>query len=131
MLIQCYMGLAWEEEHTTVRGETGSGFQQKQLFLPAQENLLAENSAGGIFFLEKKRKSSLQKKGPILLGYNQSSMPFKRRKPKSCFNPCPPKPACYTSPQQGCNAASLECSNQPLAHVNVHCEWLSFMLFSR
>lgn len=100
MLIQCYTGLAWEEEHTTVRGETDSGFQQKQLFLPAQENLLAENSAGGVFFVRKKkeRKSSLQKKGPILLGYNQSSTSFKRRKPKSRFNPCPlPKPlSCAT-----------------------------------
>lgn len=59
MLIQCYTGLAWEEEHTTVRGETDSGFQQKQLFLPAQENLLAENSAGGVFLLGKKREKKL------------------------------------------------------------------------
>lgn len=51
------MGLAWEGEHTTVRGETDSGFQQKQLFLLAQENLLAENSVGEIFFSEKKKKS--------------------------------------------------------------------------
>lgn len=62
MLIQCYRGLAWEEEHTTVRGETDSGFQQKQLFLPAQENLLAENSAGG-FLLGKKERKLITEKG--------------------------------------------------------------------
>lgn len=57
---------------------------------------------------KKKLKSAPQKNGPILWGYNQSSMPFKRREPKSSFlNSWPflPKPEGYVSPQQRCNAA--------------------------
>lgn len=45
MLTPCSMGLALEDAHTT-EGATDANFQQKHLFLPAQENLLAENSAG-------------------------------------------------------------------------------------
>lgn len=48
MLIQC---LGLEEAHTTVRGETDANFQLKHLFIPAQETLLAQNSAGGFLLL--------------------------------------------------------------------------------
>lgn len=49
MWIQCYMGQGLQEACTTARRETDANFQQKHLFLPAQEKLLAENSELGFF----------------------------------------------------------------------------------
>ena len=104
--------------------------------LPSQKTLLAENSTGGFCHCcyKKKLKSTPQKNGPVLSGYNQSSTPFKRREPKSSFlNSWPflPKPEGYISPQQRCNAAQLELANQSLALVNVYYYWLKTQNYRR
>lgn len=61
MLIQCHMGPGSEEAHTTVRRETDANFQGKHLFLPTQENLLAENNVVGFFCYKKAKKSMTEK----------------------------------------------------------------------
>lgn len=82
------MGLAWEEEHTTVRGETDSGFQQKQLLLPAQENLLAENSAEE-FLLGKKEKKLITEKGANPIRIQSILHAFQEKGTKIPLQPLP------------------------------------------
>lgn len=55
------MGLGWEEAHTTVRVKTDANFQQKQLFLSAQETTGKEYSAGGLFCYKKAKKHTTEK----------------------------------------------------------------------
>ena len=72
--------------------------------LPAQKTLLAGNGTEGFCCCYKKAKKRTPEKRPVLLGYNHSSMSFKRREPKSFLNSWPfsPRPEGYVKVTQSC-----------------------------
>lgn len=110
MLIQGFTGLGLEEASTTVKGETHANFPTETSVPSSSANVGTEQCGriSVVVVIRKLPSAPQEKNQPILSGYNQSSIPFKRREPKSCFlNSCPllPKPEHYPSPRGRYNSA--------------------------